>query len=82
LLQQLVSLVLLSLDLVRALLHVSQRINMQAAQLAVDLAPTFSMFKMDIYSSILCLLSAVDALAVAPSSGQGCVSCFCAGPAP
>ena len=43
---------------------------MQAAHLAVDLAPTFSMFKMDIYSSILCLLSAVDALAVASSSGQ------------
>ena len=40
---------LVSLDLVRALLHVSQRIDMQAAQLAADLAPTFSMFKMDIY---------------------------------
>ena len=61
---------LVSLDLVHALLHVSQIINMQAAQLAADLAPTFSMFKMDIYSSILCLLSAVDALAVASSSGQ------------
>ena len=55
---------LLRPDLVRALLHVLQIIDMHAAQLEADPPPTFLMFKMDIDGSITSLIPAVDALAV------------------
>ena len=64
LLQQVDSPLLLRPDLVRALLHVLQIIDMHAAQLEADPPPTFLTFKMDIDGSITSLIPAVDALAV------------------
>jgi hypothetical protein len=68
-LQQVDGPLLLRPDLVRALLHVLQIIDMHAAQLAADPPPTFLMFKMDIDGSITCLIGAVDACGSTPSIG-------------